>query len=230
MNHRLERHRWPTVPDRPIVLLPLGSTEQHGPHLPLMTDTCIAEAVARAMAPLLHAATGTGVLVAPALPYGASGEHQAFPGTISIGHQALRITLIEAIRSLSTWSGRIILVNGHGGNAPTVRSVVDQLQAEHHQVTWVACEGGSHEDTHAGRHETSLMLHLDAESVLMDMAEPGNIQPLPELMPQLVRSGVAQVSANGVLGDPTMASTIEGADTFESLVSSAVRQALTCVQ
>ena len=60
------------------------------------------------------------MLIAPAIAYGASGEHQAFAGTVSLGHDALRLVLVELVRSLSTWAGRIVLVNGHGGNVPTL--------------------------------------------------------------------------------------------------------------
>ena len=74
---------WPEV-RRPVVLVPLGSTEQHGPHLPLDTDTTVASVVAAELAVRL-AADGTDAVVAPAIAYGASGEHQCFPGTVSIG-------------------------------------------------------------------------------------------------------------------------------------------------
>jgi creatinine amidohydrolase/Fe(II)-dependent formamide hydrolase-like protein len=78
------------------VLVPVGSTEQHGPHLPLDTDTRIATAVARAVAVRLGAASAPGgerYLVAPAIAYGDSGEHQSFAGTISIGTEALTMLL-----------------------------------------------------------------------------------------------------------------------------------------
>ncbi|NUR43117.1 MAG: creatininase family protein [Streptomyces sp.] len=81
----LAGHAWPDVPHGPLVLLPVGSTEQHRPHLPLDTGTVIACAVAREAADVLPGRP----LVAAALPYGASGEHAHFPGTVSIGHQAL---------------------------------------------------------------------------------------------------------------------------------------------
>ena len=88
----------------PSIMIPLGSTEQHGPHLPLDTDTRIATAVARGAAKHLE----HGWLVAPAIAYGASGEHQSFAGTISIGTEALTMLLVEyAGRPLagpSAWS------------------------------------------------------------------------------------------------------------------------------
>ena len=72
----------------PLLLVPVGSVEQHGPHLPLATDAMVANAVTRAAAERLDA-DGTPVLVAPSVNYGASGEHEGFPGTVSIGHEAL---------------------------------------------------------------------------------------------------------------------------------------------
>ena len=74
---------WPDLPERPLLLVPLGAVEQHGHHLPLTTDTVIACAVADAAATSLD-----GALLAPALAYGASGEHEGFAGTISIGTNA----------------------------------------------------------------------------------------------------------------------------------------------
>ena len=91
---------WPELPEAPLLVVPLGSVEQHGPHLPLTTDTAIADAVARAAVPSLG-----GALLAPALAYGASGEHEGFPGTISIGTAALTGLLVEYGRSACRWAG-----------------------------------------------------------------------------------------------------------------------------
>lgn len=216
---------WTEVPDRPLVLVPLGSTEQHGPHLPFITDTLIADAVARAAAPLISEATGQSVVTAPALAYGASGEHQDFPGTISIGHDALRLLLVEMIRSLSNWAGRIILVNGHGGNALTVKAAVEQMRYEQHHVTTIACALETASDAHAGHDETSVLLHLSPDIVRMDAAAPGNTQPLAEILPELMRSGVRPVAPTGVLGDPTHADATAGQASFTALVDALVAHA-----
>jgi creatinine amidohydrolase len=193
----------PEVPSA-TVLVPLGALEQHGPHLPLDTDARVATAVARRTA-----ADDSALLVAPPLAYGASGEHEGFPGTLSIGHEALRAVLVELGRSASRWASRLVFVNGHGGNVPTVPDAVAQLRHEGRDAGWWPCvpAGG---DAHAGRTETSILLALDPGSVRMDAAEPGATAPLAELLPALRAGGVAAVSPNGVLGDPTGANAPEG--------------------
>lgn len=196
---------WPALPLVPTVLVPLGSTEQHGPHLPLNTDTAIATAVAQATAARLPGP----VLVAPAIAYGASGEHQGFPGTVSIGHNALHLLLVELIRSLSLWAGQVVIVNAHGGNVRYLAAAVSDMRDEGHHAAWVPCTAGD-ADAHAGHAETSLMLHLAPHLVDMARAKPGNLAPLPELMPSLTAKGLAGVSPSGVLGDPTTASAEEG--------------------
>jgi creatinine amidohydrolase/Fe(II)-dependent formamide hydrolase-like protein len=140
------------------VLVPVGSLEQHGPHLPLDTDTRIAAAVAR------RAAAGDpALLLAPP-------------------------------------------------------AAVTRLRAEGRDVAWVGCvvPGG---DAHAGATETSILLALDPDLVRVDALESGNTAPLPELLPLLVRAGVAAASPNGVLGDPRPASAAEGERLLGELVA-----------
>lgn len=214
--NELAHAAWPDVPSGPLVLLPIGSTEQHGPHLPLDTDSVIAHAVARRAAVALSTA-----LVAPVLPYGASGEHAGFPGTVSIGHEALRAVLVEAVRSLSLWAGRIVLVNGHGGNTATLDTALRLLRAEGHDVAWTDCSAPG-ADAHAGRTETSVMLHLAPERVESKAMTVGDTRPLAVLLPELMAHGVRAVSPSGVLGDPTGASAEEGHRTTDAMVSSVV--------
>jgi len=181
----------------PLLLVPVGSTEQHGPHLPLATDTMVATAVARAAAEML-VARGNAVFVAPAIAYGASGEHEGFPGTVSIGHEALMNLLIEYGRSACRWARGLIFVNGHGGNVQSIRQSVELLRYEGRAVAWTSCDlpGG---DAHAGHTETSLLLELAPQTVLADLVEVGCVTPLVELMPRLRRDGIRAVSRNGAL-------------------------------
>lgn len=201
MTTRLEHRSWASIPDGPLVLVPVGSTEQHGPHLPLDTDTVIATAVALGIADRVRRAhPNSDVLVAPAVPYGAGGD-QSFPGTVSIGHYALRVMLVELVRSLSAWAGPVVFVNGHCGSIPTLQRVVRQLSAEHRNADWVPCLAPT--DAHAGRRETSLMLHLSQSGVELPVAGP--------------RAG----PGSGVLVGPTGASAAEGRAVLDEMVTSA---------
>ncbi|MDP7703876.1 MULTISPECIES: mycofactocin biosynthesis peptidyl-dipeptidase MftE [unclassified Mycobacterium] len=201
----------------PSILIPLGATEQHGPHLPLDTDTRIAAAVARAVGECLD------WLLAPAIAYGASGEHQSFAGTISIGTDALTMLLLEYGRSATCWAQRLVFVNGHGGNVSALRTAVGRLRAEGRDAGWCACAcaGG---DAHAGHTETSVLLHISPGAVHTDRMLAGNEAPLRELLPSMQRGGVAAVSRIGVLGDPTTATAAEGKRIFAEMVDDCVRR------
>ncbi|NYJ05249.1 mycofactocin biosynthesis peptidyl-dipeptidase MftE [Petropleomorpha daqingensis] len=203
---------WPDLTHRPLLVVPLGSVEQHGHHLPLATDTVVACAVAEAAVGELDDA-----LLAPALAYGASGEHEGFPGTISLGTEALTGLLVEYGRSACRWASRVLLVNGHGGNHEALAAAGGVLRREGRDVAWFPCgvPGG---DAHAGRTETSLMLHVEPEGVLGDQAVAGETRPIGELMPRLRREGVRPVSPTGVLGDPAGASAEEGKELLGALV------------
>jgi mycofactocin system creatininase family protein len=201
------------------LIIPLGSTEQHGPHLPVDTDTRIASAVAGAVAGRLAGKW----MLAPAISYGASGEHQEFPGTISIGSTALRLLLLEYGRSACDWASRLVFVNGHGGNVEAVAAATALLREEGRDVGWCACSVPG-ADAHAGHTETSVLLHISPEVVRTAEWVTGNQAPLADLMPQLRNGGVAAVSTVGVLGDPTTASAAEGSRIFAEMVDSCCRR------
>jgi creatinine amidohydrolase len=214
----LAEQRWPAVEaaGRRLLVVPVGSLEQHGPHLPLDTDTRIAVAVAR------QACDGrAGVGFAPPVAIGASGEHAAFPGTLSVGTEALAFCLTELGRHASLHWPAMLLVNWHGGNIAAVDLAVRRLRDEgpvceawYGDVSGPGRDGGGASgrggDAHAGRSETSLMLALAPGDVGLDVAARGDVRPLEEIMPLMRERGVRAVSANGVLGDPAGASAAEG--------------------
>ncbi len=187
------------------LIVPLGATEQHGPHLPLGTDSTIATALAQVAADEIP-----GVMLAPLLPFGSSGEHQGFTGTLSIGAEATELVLIELGRSATETFDRVLFVNAHGGNAAPLAAAVARLREEGRDVCAFSPRWDG--DAHAGRTETSLMLAIQgpAGAVCLDAAEPGNVAPLAVLIDDLRVAGVRAVSPNGVLGDPRHASAAEG--------------------
>ena len=142
-----------------MLAVPLGSLEQHGPHLPLDTDSRIACAVAAGLA-----ARCEGITVAPAVSYGASGEHADFPGTLLIGHEVLTGLLMELVRSARRSFAGVVFVNAHGGNEDALVSLEHRCAAEGDDVlVWRAATPGG--DAHAGRTETSLLLAIDPAAV-----------------------------------------------------------------
>jgi creatinine amidohydrolase len=204
MSTELAHAVWPDlVESEQILLVPVGATEQHGPHLPLGTDTELALAIARAAAALDRR-----LLVAPAILYGSSGEHDGFAGTLSIGQRATELVLIELCRSATATFDRVVLVCTHGGNVAPMRRAITTLQAEGRNVTVFAPEWGG--DAHAGRAETSLMLAIAPQRVREHAAQRGNTRPLAELISTLATAGVRELSSNGVLGDPTGADADQG--------------------
>jgi mycofactocin system creatininase family protein len=216
---RLADLTWTDVAHRqrpPILLIPVGATEQHGPHLPIATDAIIAEAladtlIAQLLTQLPDHDAELPCLIGPTLHITASGEHQGFPGTISLGTEATCQTLIEIARS-TDWAAGLLLINGHGGNHHAVTMAAEILAGEQRTLRawWPRIPGG---DLHAGLSETSLMLYLRPD--LVDIAE-AVVGPSPDL-DRLKSQGVQPLSPSGVLGDPTTASPEHGHALFDAL-------------
>lgn len=193
-----------------LLAVPVGATEQHGPHLPVGTDTVVAEALARGLAD-----RRPDVTVAPAVAYGASGEHAAFPGTLSIGTEVTAALLVELVRSADDFRG-VLLVCGHGGNAEALAVAGRRLESEGRPpLVWapradtLASVAETHDrpaDAHAGWVETSILLAVAPALVRAERGAPGDPRPVGQLAAELRRVGVRPISPSGVLGDPTGAS------------------------
>jgi creatinine amidohydrolase len=211
---------WPDVAARAgtgaVLAVPLGATEQHGPHLPLSTDTDIAVALCRRLG-----SARSDVLIAPAVAYGSSGEHDGFAGTLSIGQTAVEQLVLELGRSATKTFRHVLFVSAHGGNAQPVSRAVDRLRSRSRDVMLFQPRWAG--DPHAGRHETALQLALDPGRVRMDRAVVGNTRPLATLMPQLRVHGVRAVSPSGILGDPTTATAADGAALLDELAAELIR-------
>ncbi len=208
MTNRLGHVTWTdlwNLAPRPIIAIPIGSCEQHGPHLPLDTDTRIAMALAEG---LVSSFEPGDVLIGPTLTASSSGEHAGFPGTLSIGADVVEHLIVELVRS-ADWSAGVVLINGHGGNAAPVQRATNKLLGEGRRVLawWPHIRNG---DAHAGESETSMMLALAPNLVRMTRAEAGRTEPLVDLIDELRTNGVRAVSPNGVLGDPRSATANHG--------------------
>jgi creatinine amidohydrolase len=193
----------------PIVLLALGSWEQHGAHLPFDTDTVIIEAVVDAAIRSVDP-ENTQFSVVPTIGVTASDEHNGFAGTLSIGTHNLSDAIVSIARSAS-WARGICIVNGHGGNADALKLVHSALDYENirHSIWSLPYYEGA--DMHAGHTETSLMLHLAPGTVRMDLAEVGAVGDSEMLIERMRAGGIKEVSSNGVVGDPTNANAAHGA-------------------
>ena len=183
----------------------------------------LASGLAARVAFLSSEDTGVDFVVAPSVPYGSSGEHQGFPGTLSIGNVVIEQLLVELCRSATlTWS-RVLWLCAHGGNFVPLSRAISQLRSEGRDVrAWSPSWGGA---AHAGHTETSVMLCLDAARVDQGRFAPGALRPVSELLAAMRAGGVAAVSPNGVLGDPTGASAEHG----RALIDAAVEELLAFV-
>ncbi len=154
-----------------VVLLPIGSTEQHGPHNPLGTDHIIAYELAK------EASRRTGVMVLPVIPYGMSEHHMHFPGTVSVSPDALKLYVKEVCLSLKRHGVRkIVIVNGHGGNLNPLLDLARELRRDHGMLIfifqwWTAISDKltniytAKERGHAAAEETSMIMYIDEDLV-----------------------------------------------------------------
>lgn len=209
-------------------ILPVGSTEQHGPHLPLGTDSLIAQKISRALAEELKADT------VPGLNYGVSHEHADFPGTVSIPPETLLRTVRETCENLLRSYQRVIIINAHGGNTNTLRSLQDErvilidLFDTLREVLTDIRETEVGGVCHACEVETSLMLHLEPSMVNRKKITEEIVRYVPHLDPQSESPApngwkTINYSKSGVIGDPTKATPEKGEKIFNTLIETMVK-------
>jgi creatinine amidohydrolase len=240
---RMDEMTWPGIRAAieqgfTTVVAAVGSTEQHGPHLPTMTDTRIGDAVANAVAfKLGHA------LQARTIPFGCSDHHLAFGATISMKPETLGMIVRDYAASLARDGfKRIIFLPSHGGNFAPVARAIEEAQRAHPgieitgytdlhgfvDVLYAAsAEFGISPDesgAHAGENETSFMLALEGGLVDTPKMAPGYLGPLGDAEIAIIfEKGMPALTGNGVLGDPRRASADKGRRYLERLADFLVK-------
>jgi creatinine amidohydrolase/Fe(II)-dependent formamide hydrolase-like protein len=236
----LEHLTWPEASERfkevDIALLPVGSTEQHGLHLPLDTDSFDAENLAISVA---EQCSDPKPLVLPLIPYGVSYHHEHFPGTLSISNETLAKMVYEIGISVSrNGIKKIIIINGHGGNTPSLKFAAQMINRDTHIFTCVdtgetsdvdisnLCETPN--DVHAGEIETSTSLANRPEFVDMTKAK----KFIPHFSSTFLNfsakrsvewfTRTEKISKTGVMGDPTKASKEKGKEIWKVMVKNLV--------
>jgi len=245
---RLADLRAPEVPqvltERSVLLQPVGAIEQHGPHLPLSTDLVIAETLAERI--VAEHGDALDLWLLPPLAYTKSNEHAWAPGTIWLSATTLLAVLDDLGRSVAALpTRRLAFLNGHGGNTQLLAMANRELRLAHGLMTFLLhpslprdSGGAAAADddelgmgVHAGRDETSIMLHLRPD--LVDMSAAARAIPEELADRRRVRFGgdVAfgwlsrDLHASGVVGDPTLASAEHGEELVAGMVES-LREAL----
>jgi creatinine amidohydrolase len=227
---RWEHLTWPEIEDlvrrRPdeVALLPVGATEQHGPHLPTGTDTIIATGLCHAVS----AATGAPVL--PSLTLGCSfGHGTALPGTLSLGPERLANVVRDAVEwTAASGIRRVLAVNGHFGNQSSLGIAGDHLRHERPEIRfgvlnwWTLTSAITVKtladgiDVHANRAETALMMALAPDLVRWDRLA---VADDPDRTDGLVfRYTAPSLSANGVTGCPSLATPELGRQLLDEVV------------
>lgn len=235
----LERESWPDVEEflaeNPTVLFPLGSTEQHGPHAPLVTDSLIAESLASA------AEEDLPVLLAPAARITVSSHHGDFPGTLWVSPDTFRAYVRETIESfLSHGAENVVLVNGHGGNISSLDEVALGFNQSNEEVTvvpWTWFESVDdavrdlfdEELNHADGPETSVVMYLNRELVHEDRLEEAQKQGArgwrDEIAGTSIPQNTKQFSRSGATGFPETADADRGEKLFQAAKANLVELA-----
>ena len=241
---KMEDMNWPDIKKAidegfTTVVVGVGSTEQHGPHLPTKTDTIIGDMLA-----LRFTMEWGKALQAKTIPVGCSEHHLAFPGTISLKAPTLKAIIADYSESLAKQGFKtIIYLPSHGGNFAAVKEAIQEQQAKFPELKIVGYTdlmglmgclfevsaefGITHDEAgaHAGENETSLILAFADQLVREDRFAPGYLGPLGEKEVKLIiQEGMPALSKIGVLGDPTKASAKKGAVYLEKTVEFLIKE------
>ncbi|ELZ06777.1 creatininase family protein [Natrialba aegyptia] len=215
--------------DPELAVVPVGSTEQHGPHAPLGTDVLTAEAVADAGLERVDRA----VIRTPAIPVGIAEEHRQFPGTMWVSPDTFRSYVRESVQSLAHHGiERVVLVNGHGGNVDALREVGARLTRDRDAYTvpftWFEAVGDHSADMgHGGPLETALLRRVAPELVheeRIETARAGAADGWGEWTSHAnLAYDSAEFSENGVVGDPAAGEKERGEELLELAADSLAR-------
>jgi creatinine amidohydrolase/Fe(II)-dependent formamide hydrolase-like protein len=239
-NYLLSELTWPEAERRlkevDVALLPVGATEQHGPHLPLDTDAFDADHLAKQVA---AACSDPRPLVLPPIPYGVSYHHEDFPGTLSVSPDTLsRLVYDVGMSAARHGITKLVIVNGHAGNTPALKFAAQMVNRDAHVFACVESGETSDadilaatetpNDVHAGEVETSTCLATRPRLVKMGEAK----KFVPEFSSRYLDfsskrsvewyARTAKISKSGVLGDPTRASREKGEKFWEIMIRSLV--------
>ncbi|MFD1512826.1 creatininase family protein [Halomarina rubra] len=209
-----------------LALLPVGSTEQHGPHAPLGTDHLAAAAVAETAAERYEEQADEAVVVAPTIPVGVSEEHRGFAGTLWVSEDTFRAYVAEVVESLAHHGVEdVVVVNGHGGNVAALREVCGRLTRDDVAYTlpftWFDAVSSDLPMGHAGARETALLRHVVPELVREERVADARSEAADRWGEWVAGVNLAYdtdaFTENGVVGDPDAGDDSDG----EALLSGA---------
>ncbi|MGV9295026.1 creatininase family protein [Amycolatopsis sp. NPDC003676] len=206
-----------------LVLVPIGATEQHGPHLPTGTDGFLAAAACERAAEIAAPRAERALLLAPPIPYGASDHHLPFNGTLSLSAQTLLHVLDDLARSIAVQGGkRMVVVNGHGGNVGVCHAFAGGASTRHglavaHTDYWRVLEPEDIVPGHAGEFETSMMLAVRGELVQERAAREK--PPQTRVSDVDIHSGQVWREIDGYTDQPALATEDQGHRWFERITN-----------
>lgn len=238
MEIKTKKMNWPDIESAiengfKTIIIAVGSIEQHGPHLPTITDTLIGENIAYQVAKKLG-----NCLQGPTITVGCSSHHLPFPGTVSLQKSTLKAIIHDFSDSLVKHGFKnIIFLPSHGGNFSTVEEAVKEAQTKHNTTNIIgytdlmgfleimnSCSKeagipGEESGAHAGENETSLVLALAEDLVAKDRYKPGYVGKFGKEETEIIfAKGMKALTENGILGDPTQANITHGHQYLEKIV------------